>query len=92
MTQAKKDNNNINTLLATSNADGITPSLLKSTPSTHILDVSDASTGTEAASRPTAPRDDNMVPVMIAASSADGITPIAMYLDPSTGQLLIDSN
>jgi len=72
------------------NTDGVTPTLVKADPSTHILSVLDGTTGSDAGAD-SAYRDDNMVPVMIAVSETDGLTPTNLYVN-SSGQLLIDSN
>jgi len=91
MTQARKDNNKVNTMLGTLNSDGVTPTLIKADPSTHVLVITDNTTGTDQSSVKSAKRDDNYVPALLVASEADGITPVQLYVN-SSGQLLIDSN
>jgi len=90
MSEAQKDNNNTPVILATSNADGSTPVMVKADPSTHILDVDDDTTGSDL-SGDIASRDSNGYTVMMAVSSDDGVTPVALYVDPATGKLLIKS-
>ena len=74
-------------LTCASNADGLTPVSVAATASTHILDVSNGTTGTDYGPAQ-APRDNNHIPLAMAASSSDG-TPVVLYADPSTGALLI---
>lgn len=90
MAQAKRDSNFIPTLLGTSNADGTTPVAIKANPSTHVISVSDGTTGSDL-SGDIASRDANAIPVFLAVSEADNTTPVAVYADPATGELLIDS-
>ena len=90
MTEAKRDNNYIPTMIGTLQTDGVTPALVKASPTTHVVDSEDADTGSEADARNTAPRDNNYITTIMAASSADGITPIPIYIDTS-GCLLIKS-
>lgn len=91
MTQAKKDNNSVDTMLATQQADGVTPELIKADPTTHGIAVDDNTTGTDQSPTDIAKRDQNMVPVLIAVSEVDGVTPVQLYVD-ADGKLLIDSN
>lgn len=91
MTQAKKDNNGVNTMLATLQSDGLTPSLVKAESSTHALKIDDDTTGTDNSNYDQAKRDENVVTVIIVASEADGVTPVQLYVD-ADGKLLIDSN
>ena len=74
-------------MLGVLNTDGATPTLPKASPSTHILQVSDGSNGTDF-SRPRAARDENVVTTLL-ATDANG-TIIPLYVN-SSGQLLIDS-
>jgi hypothetical protein len=85
-----KDNNQVETLLGTSNADGITPIAVKVDPTTHALEVSDNNDGSDL-SDDIARRNSNMQPVLLATSSVDGLTPVAIYVNAS-GQLLINSS
>lgn len=91
MTQAKKDNNQIPTILGTSNTDGETPILVQVNPANFALSADDDTTGTDL-SDDIASRDDNGVTVLMGISSVDGVTPTAIYADSSTGKLLINSN
>ena len=81
---------NITTLLATSSADGSTPVVVKADPSTHALEVSDGTTGSDL-SGDNASRDQNQVPVFMGVSSTDGKTSVPIYVNQSTGELLIKS-
>lgn len=85
----KRDENYIPLMLALLNTDGSTPTPLKATPSTNILDNDDGSTGSDNGGDH-AIRDDNRIPGMIAVSEVDGITPVALYGN-SSGKLLTDS-
>lgn len=89
MAVAQKDDNNINTLLGTLDSDGLTPTLIKINPTTHILSTLDGTSGSDNGND-IANRDDNQVPVMMAVSKDDGTTPVFLYAD-SNGNLLIDS-
>lgn len=89
MAEAKKDDNNINTMTGVLNTDGNTPTLLKIDPSTHILDTANGSSGSDFG-RSNATRDENYVPVLMAVSSSDGATPVPIYIN-SSGNLLIKS-
>lgn len=90
MADAKRDNNLVNTLLVTSNADGSTPVRVKVDPTSHVLQIDDGTTGSDL-SGDNATRDDNLVPVAMGVSSADGVTPVPIYGDPATGKILVDS-
>ena len=76
------------TLLAVE-TDGQTLINIEANASTHVLDVSDGTTGTD--NGPTTSRHDaSHVPVLVATSNVDGETPVIVYAD-SSGNLLIDS-
>lgn len=90
MSNAKKDNNNVDTLLVTSNGDGTTPVLVQVNPSTGAVSTSDGSTGSDLSGN-NAARDANYVPVLMGVSSVDGVTPTPVYGDPATGEILIQS-
>ena len=76
------------TLLAVE-TDGQTLINIEVNASTHVLDVSDGTTGTD--NGPTTSRHDaSHVPVLIATSRTDFKTPVVIYADAS-GNLLIDS-
>ena len=89
MISTSRDSNRIPTIMGTLNADGLTPVSVKVNSSTHSLDVSDGTTGTN---HPfvDAQRDANRVSVIWGVSSADGVTPIPIYIN-SSGRLLIQS-
>lgn len=90
MTQIKKDDNQVPTIAGVLNTDGTTITRIKINPTTHILDVSDGTTGSDLGSD-RAVRDDNGEPILIAVSENDGSTPVPLYIN-SSGQLLIDLN
>lgn len=90
MTQAVKDNNSVDVMLATLQSDGVTPSLIKASASTHGIKAVDATTGTDQSPGDDAKRDQNMVPVLLAASETNGTTPVQLYVD-ADGNLLVDS-
>lgn len=72
------------------NTDGVTPVAIQADPATHILAVSDGTTGTDHGVA-AAKRDANYIPVLMAVSSADGVTPVEVYAD-SSGNLLVNLN
>ena len=90
MDQAAKDNNNVNTLIGTSNADGSTPLRAQVNPTTHVLQTAGGTGGTDL-SGDIASRDNNAVTTILAASSADGVTPVPVYIDAATNKLLLKS-
>lgn len=92
MSNAKRDENRVTTILAISNVDGLTITDVTANPTTFSLSVDDNTTGTSQASITNDPRDENRIVAFWAISSVDGITPVAVYCDPSTGKLLINSN
>jgi len=87
---AVKDDNNINTVTAISNANGSDVVRLSANPTTHLLQVDDNTTGTDSGGS-SAKHDNNMVTTLIAVSESDGETPVALYADPENGQLLVDT-
>ena len=90
MANAVKDNNNVSSVMAVSNADGTTTIPLSADPTNHTLDVVNGTTGSSLTGQ-NALRDSNYVTTLIAVSSADGSTPVPLYIDPATKQLLIKS-
>lgn len=89
MTNARKDDNGYSVMLATSNVDGSTPTLVKVNESTKGLFVDDGTTGSDLSGN-IASRDENYHPVLMGVSSSDGVTPTAIYAT-SNGKLLIKS-
>ena len=89
MAQTKKDSNNVDTMTGVLNTDGTTPINITINPTTHILDASDGSSGSDFGND-WAARDNNSVPVLMAVSNADGITPVMLYVN-SSGQLMVKS-
>ena len=87
MANASRDNNNIPTMMGVLNTDGTTPTLIKIDPTTHVLDISDGTTGSDLGAD-IIERDDNSEST-IAATDANGNI-INLYVN-SSGQLLIDS-
>ena len=91
MSNAKRDENNVPTLIAASSADGKTIVPIKVGSVTHGLYASDGTSGTDYG-RSVSYRDENNVPVLLGVSSADGVTPTEIYADETTGALLIQSS
>lgn len=91
MAEAKKDQNHIPTLLAASDADGVTPIPVYANPVRHRLSVQDALDGSDLSDEP-APRDQNRVVVLMAVSAVDGVTPVPIYADLDGNRLKIRSN
>lgn len=92
MTNAKRDENNVPTMLGVLNTDGTTiiPIKIGIDAGDNVVKVDDNTTGSDLG--PTrALRDENYVTTLIGVSSADGVTPVAVYAD-ANGKLLIDSN
>lgn len=87
---AKRDENNVPTLIAVDSTDGTTIVRIRVNPTNNGLKISDASTGTDFGTV-NAKRDENNVPCLMAVSSVDGTTPVAVYTT-SAGLLLVDSN
>ena len=80
------DGNNIATLIVMQD-DGETIVNLQADPSTHALDTSDGTTGSD--NGPTESRhDNNNVHVLMAISSEDGVTPICLYADENNNLLI----
>lgn len=91
MTNAKRDDNNVPTLLATLDSDGNTTVRVKvNVSSSNAMSIDDNTTGSDNGPD-IAPRDENFVPALMAVSSVDGVTPVVVYAD-SNGKLLINSN
>ncbi len=99
MANAKRDENNVPTLICALNTDGSTPTLVKVDPTNHGLKYNDDTTGTGFAGN-VASRDANNVPVLIGVASAtvsvdgvdyiEGVTPVEVYAN-SSGEILVDS-
>ena len=88
MANAKRDNNQVTTMMGALNSDGKTPTLIQVDPTTHEMLVSGGTTGTDLGNDD-ADRDDNGVTCLMAVSNADGSTPVPLYVN-SSGQLLVD--
>lgn len=87
MSNIKRDNNQVEVMAGVLNTDGTTPTLIKADPTTHILQVSCGTTGSDLGND-IAARDDNGTPVLIATDASDNIIPL--YVD-SSGNLLIQT-
>lgn len=90
MANAKRDENNVPTILGTLNTDGISLVRIKINPANGAMKVDNDATGTYI-SRTNDLRDENEVPAMMGVSSSDNKTPTLVYAD-SSGNLLINSN
>jgi hypothetical protein len=89
MTNASRDNNSVPVIQGVLNTDGKTPTSVAVDPATHILQVSDDTTGSDNGGD-RASRDENLETTLMGVSSSDGITPVAIYVD-SSKNLLINS-
>lgn len=99
MANAKRDQNNVPTLLGALSTDGVTPTLVKANPTNHGIKMDDNTTGTDHGTIAAA-RDQNFVPVLMAVSNQtitvngiayiQGVTPVEIYAD-SSGNLLVNS-
>lgn len=89
MSNAKKDDNGVSTLIGVLNTDGATIIPVQANPTTHRLEVSDGTSGSD--NGPTnALKDGNFVSSLIAVSSSDGVTPVVVYTD-ANGHLLVQT-
>lgn len=89
MVNAYLDGNGVPTLIAALDTDGRTIVRVLATPSTHRLNTSDGTTGTNHGPVNDL-RDHNSKHVIMAVSSVDGRTPVVVYAN-SSGQLLTKS-
>lgn len=89
MSNAKRDQNNIPTLLGTLDTDGKTTIPLVAEPTLHAIFINNGASGTDYGPQ-NAPRDENSIPVLMAVSSVDGVTPVVVYAS-SNGYLLVDN-
>jgi hypothetical protein len=86
---SKKDDNFVSTLTAVLNSNGVTIMNVGANPTTHLLNVSDGTTGSDLG--PTnALKDTNNVSTLLGTSYVDGFTPVSIYADIN-GNLLVDS-
>lgn len=89
MTDVKRDANNVPGMLAVLDSDGSTKTPVKATASSHALNVSDGSSGSDNGPSPArALKDSNYEDTLIAQDSSGNLIPL--YVD-SSGQLLIKS-
>lgn len=89
MSNAKRDQNSVPTLLGTLNTDGKTIVLAVVNPVNNGIQINDGTTGSDFGPINTL-RDENDIPALMAVSSVDGVTPVAVYFD-STGKILTQS-
>lgn len=87
MAEIKHDDNHVPTLTGVLNTDGSTPTRVKINSSTHVLQVSDGTTGSDAG-KDLAARDNSGNVTAIATDASGNIIPL--YVD-SSGNLLIKS-
>lgn len=88
MAEIKSDNNQIAVMAGVLNTDGDTPTMVKINPSTHVLDTSDGTSGSDLGDDIIAR--DNSGETVMAATDANGNI-INLYVN-SSGQLLIKSS
>ena len=88
MTDAKRDNNQIPTLLATDKDDGITPVAVKADPTMHEVICLNGDSGLDVGNDDSV-RDNNSIPAISAVSSDDGETPVSIFADSVTGAILV---
>jgi hypothetical protein len=89
MSTANKDANSVSTLICPLNTDGVTIQRVYVNPTTHAMNISNGTTGTDYGFT-RAIKDDNGVAVLVGVSSADFSTPVDIYAD-SSGNLLTKS-
>jgi hypothetical protein len=87
---AERDNNQVTTLIGTSNADGKIVLKLQADPTTHYLLIEDGSSGSDLGNDE-ARHDNNKITSLLAVSSADGVTPVPLYVNSITNRLLVKS-
>lgn len=87
MAESKLDNNGIQTMIGVLNTDGVTPTRVTADPTSHALDISDNTTGSDLGNDIVAR--DNSGQTTMAATDDNGSI-INLYVD-SSGNLLIDS-
>lgn len=87
MVTSKTDNNGVATAFGVLNTDGETVTLLRANPTSHALDVSDGSSGSDIG-RDTSKHDDDMRTSMCATDASGNIIPLWLN---SSNQLLIKS-
>jgi hypothetical protein len=91
MTEAKRDQNHVPTLLAASDADGITTLPVSAIAGSHRLCIQDALDGSDLSDEP-GQRDQNRVVVLMAVSATDGVTPVPIYATEVGNKLKVRSN
>ena len=92
MSNIPRDANQRPVLSGILNTDGVTITPVKADPTTHIINTSDDTTGSDNGNNGgIAMLDENSVAVGTAVSSSDGVSIVELYVDAS-GNLLINSN
>lgn len=92
MSNAGRDQNNRPTIIAASNADGLTIVPIFASATDHGLMISDGATGSDSGNNNgSAILDENGVAVLTALSSSNDGTIIEIYGDPLTKALLVKS-
>lgn len=89
MTNAKRDENSVPTMIAALNTDGVTITRVYINASNHGLQVDDGVGGADHGTV-NALKDENGVSCLMGVSSVDGVTPVPLYVT-SAGKLLIKS-
>jgi hypothetical protein len=89
MTNAQRDDNNVPTMIAVLDSDGLTVTPVKINPANFGLKVDNDTTGSDLGPA-RALHDDNFVPTKLSVSSADVTRIVPLYVD-SEGNLLIDN-
>ena len=88
MAETKRDDNLVNVMMGVLNTDGSTPTRVQIDPTSHILQTSDASSGSDLGAD-NAARDNSGYPVLLAVGSGTNV-PTPLYVN-SSGQLIIQS-
>lgn len=88
MTNAKRDENNVPSILGILQTDGETVTPVNVNPVNHGLSVDNNTTGSDNGPAG-ALKDENFVPTLLAVSEVDGTTVVPLYVD-ADGKLLID--
>jgi hypothetical protein len=90
MSEAKRDENHIPTIIGASDADGVTPTLLYANPTNHGVVIDDGLAGSDL-SGDVDIRDENRVVGFLAVSAVDGVTPTVVYINAATHALKVRS-
>lgn len=88
MTDAKRDENHVPTMIGLSSADGTTILPLYADITDNGLIVSNGLGGVDNGGT-NAGKDQNRVSTLMAVSAVDGVTPVPLYVDPTDNSLLV---